>query len=102
MTYDRTVGRMRMLRDGVTLETTNFDPMLGWTPNWHVEWQAEVHDYGDDMVGTAASPARFTNLKWQLTVGGPWATPTGLWGQSNNSHYAFEWETADKFRVWTR
>lgn len=101
--YLPTQGRLCMYYDGVLLRCADFDPIVAWGSGWRPLWDAETHDLGDDVPGTALAPVYFSNLRIQKTRGGSYVSPSGLTISSDSSRYRVAWDTSDiKFHIWTQ
>lgn len=105
VTYDFAGAYMIMSADnGNYIWDGTFDPEAYWTSPWEPRWEGETHLSGDNMPGTASSPADFSSMLITTTRGGSAVTPSGLTlGISpSNSRYSNAWDTADsKFHIWT-
>ncbi|MBI4670932.1 MAG: hypothetical protein HY741_04585 [Chloroflexi bacterium] len=91
-----------MWYDGHRIAKTNFDPEAKWGGQpWAYRYAAEVHDYGDDTMGTPDVQAFFTNIRIRECKGCGFFIPTGLGLDSDSDRQKWKWDDADTFRVWT-
>lgn len=101
--YNFNPGNISMRVDSNTLLTTSFDPAVRWLPPWDAQFFGEVHDNGDDIVGSAASPVYFSSIKVITGRSSGWVTPGTMYTYIDSSRYAQAWDTRySKFHIWTR
>lgn len=91
-----------MLVGNTIVLTTSYDPILYWGSPWHAEWFAETWYPGDDVVGSASSPAYFSQLGIQTCRSCALATPGALTMLSTNPRYRFATDSASRFHVYTK
>ncbi|MBI4670099.1 MAG: hypothetical protein HY741_00305 [Chloroflexi bacterium] len=101
--YNANKHKAIMRYDGLVITRTNFDPAAVWGAQpWDEEWNAEVHDPGDDVPGTAAVPEFFSVLRHATCQACAWEAPVGLRLKSDSDRYDWSWDTNEKFHIWTK
>lgn len=100
--YNTTTHALDMKIDGVTKDSTTFDPMQAWPAPWAPNWAAETHDPGDNVPGVLASPITLANLQIHANGSG-WSTLSNLSLESDSPRYRAAWDTTNsQFRMWTQ
>jgi hypothetical protein len=93
----------KMWYDNNVITNTNFDPAVVWGAQpWLEEWDAEVHDPGDDVPGSVVVPEFFSVLQHTTCQRCAWVAPVGLTGSSDSNRYGFNWDANDRFHIWTK
>jgi hypothetical protein len=90
---------MNMLVNDQLVTTTPFDPHATWGPQWMGEFLGEGWDAGDDVPGTSAARARFTQMNLWDTVGG-YGRPIVERAQTTGTWY-YNSTTAAGIDIWT-
>jgi hypothetical protein len=95
--------KIHMWFDNIRVAKTNFDPEVAWGGQpWDEEWNGETHDEGDDVPGTPNVPAFFTLMRHKTCKACAWEIPVDLVLRSTSNRYAFKWNAADNFQIWTK
>lgn len=100
--YDFNLGRVNMMVGNTIVLSTSYDPILQWARYWQAQWFAETWNYGDDVVGTLAAPAYFSQLAVQNCRGCASIAPGTLQMGSTNARYGFSTDSDNKFHVYTK
>ena len=101
--YDFSAGDMVMDSDGYPLLTTPWDPVAEWTTPWVPQWEGETAFPGDNVPGSASTPAHFTSMEIKTTRGGGVSNPSGLSVSSTSTNYGVAWDTVNSsFHIWTK
>jgi len=104
--YNTGTHRIDMQVDGVTVLSTNFDPLSAWGSTWNAKWLGETFNAGDNLAGSVRNPAIFGNLAVQTSVGGSFAPPQGLAfrgaGPSFPARYDESVDSPTQFHIWTK
>lgn len=102
--YNSNKHLAKMWYENNVITTTPFDPGAQWGAQpWDREWNGETHDPGDDMPGSAASPAFFTNLLYQNCQTCSWLDP-GIPATTNTRPdlYGLQQDAGSSFHIWTK
>lgn len=101
--YSFTTGKVSMVFDGVTKQTTPFSIEFGeWATPWEGQWGGETWDHGDDIAGTASGKASFRSVGVVIQRDGPYVNPRNPYHATPPSYYKFQWVTQPSFDVWTQ
>jgi len=72
--YLTTIHRVRMWVGSTIYDTTTFDPNTWWDKPWDTQFFGETHRLQDNMPGTAATHAVFSQVQYARTTDGAWVS----------------------------
>jgi hypothetical protein len=99
--YNFSTGVFSAYYDGQFLLGVNVD--TNWCTGRESQYEAEVHDGGDDVPGTAANKASVDNMLVVTSHSGVWVAPQGLTASSTSARYDVDWAANQThMRVWTK
>lgn len=99
--YNFSSGAFSAWYDGQWLLSVNVD--TNWCTGRGSQYEAEVHDNGDDVPGTAANKASVDNMLVITSRSGVWVAPQGLTASSESARYDVDWAVNQThMRVWTK
>ena len=99
--YNFSTGNISATYDGTTLLSVNVD--TSWCTGRGSQYEAETHDFGDDVPGTAANKADVDNMLVITGRAGNWVAPQGLTVSSTSNRYDVDWAVNQThMRVWTK
>lgn len=102
--YSFTDGKVRMIFDGVTKQTTPFSIESGqWATPWEGQWLGETWDRGDDVPGTASAKVRFSQVGVVTVRDGGYVKARNPQLHTGLPVYKFTWITVPtSFDIWTQ
>ncbi len=100
--YNTGTGHIDMLKDGSTLQSTNFNPIGVWSQPFEPDYEGETHDNGDDVAGTSSNPTFFLGMAWQQTAGGSYQDISNVGISSDSSRYGYKWYDPISMEIWTK
>ena len=98
--YNFAPGNVTMWKDGTSILTTNFDPIIAWG-GMVPEFFGETHDSGDDMPGGFFIPAQYSSMSMVTSRTSGWVSTTQLTSRNTNSARYAEGVGTSSMNIWT-
>jgi hypothetical protein len=99
--YNFSTGKISGVYDNQTLLSVNVD--IAWCTGRGSLFDAETHDEGDDVPGTAANKASVSSMVKIASRGGGWVNLTNQKISSESDRYDVDWSVNQQhMRVWTK